>query len=64
MLSEVVRIDVEQELELAAKYRIVPLPAVILFRNSEPVKRLLGFQERWVLRDLLDALTTKKGFTT
>ena len=55
-----VRIDVEQEPELAAKYRIIPLPAMILFRDSEPVKRLLGFQERWVLGDLLDMLTAKK----
>ena len=55
-----VRINVEQELELAARYRIVPLPAVILFRDSQPVKRLLGFQERWVLGDLLDMLTAKK----
>ena len=55
-----VRIDVEKEPEPAAEYRIIPLPAVIVFRDAEPVKKVLGFQERWALRDLLDTLTAKK----
>lgn len=55
-----VRIDVEKEPELASRYDILPLPAVLLFQGSEPVKKLLGFQERWALRDLLDTLTAKK----
>lgn len=51
-----VRIDVEEEPELAARHHILPLPAVVLFQDSEPVKKLLGFQDKWALRDLLNRL--------
>jgi len=49
-----VRIDVEKEPELAAMYNILPLPAMLIFRESEPVMRALGFQYKGSLRDLLD----------
>ena len=54
-----VGIDVEKEPELAARYHILPLPSVVLFRDSEPVKKLLGFQYKGSLRDLLDTLIVK-----
>jgi thioredoxin 1 len=49
-------IDVESEPELAASYHILPLPAVVLFRDSEPVAKLLGFEDKWSLRNRLDKL--------
>jgi thioredoxin 1 len=49
-------IDAEKEPELAAKYHILPLPAVVFFRGSEPVAKLLGFQDKWSLRNRLDKL--------
>jgi len=51
-----VRIDVEKEPELATRYHILPLPAVLIFQGSEPVKKLLGFHYKGSLRDLLDRL--------
>lgn len=50
------KIDVEKEPELAARYDILPLPAVVLFRNGEPVKKLGGFHSRAYLSDSLNAL--------
>jgi thioredoxin 1 len=49
-------IDAEKEPELAARYHIRPLPAVVLFRGSEPVAKLLGFEDKWSLRNRLDKL--------
>ena len=54
-----ITIDVEKEPELAAMYHILPLPAVVVFKDSEPVKRLLGFQYKGTLRELLDKLIGK-----
>ena len=51
-----VRIDIEKEPELAARYNIVPLPAVLLFQDSEPVKKLLGFQYKGSVRHVLDSV--------
>ena len=50
-----VMINVETEPQLATKYNIIPLPAMLLFRDSEPVMRSLGFQYKSSLRDLLDS---------
>ena len=50
------KIDVEKEPELAARYDILPLPAVLLFRHGQPVKRLAGFQSKAYLRNSLNAL--------
>jgi thioredoxin 1 len=54
--TKFVRIDVEKEPELAARYNILPLPAIILFRDAELVMRVLGFQYKGSLRDLLDSV--------
>jgi thioredoxin 1 len=51
-----VLIDAEKEPELAARYHILPLPAVVLFRDAEPVAKLLGFEDKWSLRQRLDKL--------
>lgn len=54
--TKFVRIDVEKEPELAVTYNILPLPAMLLFRDAEPVMRALGFQYKGSLRDLLDSV--------
>ncbi|HCP60621.1 MAG TPA: thiol reductase thioredoxin [Dehalococcoidia bacterium] len=51
-----VRIDAEKSPEMRATYHIAVLPTVILFQESQPVKRLLGYQRETLLKDLLDAL--------
>ncbi len=54
-----VMIDIEKEHELADKYHILLLPAVLIFKESEPMEKLLGFHERWALQVLLDTLIAK-----
>ncbi len=51
-----VRIDAEEEPELAARYNILPLPAVLLFQHGEAVKKLGGFQSKAYLKNTLNAL--------
>ena len=50
------RIDAEKSPEIRAKYHVIALPSIILFQDSQPVKKVLGYQERASLRKLLDAL--------
>ncbi len=56
-----VKVDIEKEPELAARFHILPLPAVLLFRRAEPVKKLLGFHYKGPLRNLLDELVAGTG---
>ena len=51
-----VRIDKEKTPEISAKYNIIVVPSIILFQDSVPVKKLLGYQKKTSLSDLLDAL--------
>ena len=52
-----VRIDKEKVPEISAEYRITVVPSIILFQDSQLIKKLLGYQEERALRDLLDALS-------
>ena len=51
-----VRIDKEKVPEISDEYHITVVPSIILFRDSQITKKLLGYQDKVALRDLLDAL--------
>ena len=51
-----VKIDAGKEIELAARYNILPLPALLLFQHGKPVKKLGGFQSKAYLKKSLTAL--------
>lgn len=53
-----VRLDMEKSPEIAERYHIIVVPTILLFQNSRPVKRLLGFQDRNSLRILLSSATS------
>ena len=40
--------------DLAAKYDITSIPAVILFKNGEPVERMVGISPRREILDMLE----------
>jgi thioredoxin-like negative regulator of GroEL len=39
------------------------VPTILLFKNSKPVKKLLGFQDRNSLKRLLGDVTAKESGT-
>jgi thioredoxin 1 len=54
---EFIRVDIEESPGIAERYHVVPVPTILLFRNSRPMKKLLGFQDRFSLIDALDSVT-------
>ena len=54
-----VEIDAEEAPELMARYHLRALPAILLFKGGEQVKKFLGFHSRAPLRNLLNALAAK-----
>ena len=53
----VVKVDVEANQELAAEYQITAIPAMLLFSDGKPVKRITGARSKAALRgDLADVL--------
>ena len=51
-----VRIDKEKAPEISDEYHITVVPSIILFQDSQITKKLLGYQDKPALRNLLDAL--------
>ena len=47
------KVDVDQQPDLAARYGVMTIPAVILFENGEEVKRTVGAQPKERLMELL-----------
>ena len=41
---EFIKVNVDDEMELAVKYGITSIPNLILFKNGKPINQSLGFQ--------------------
>ena len=52
-----VRLDTEKSPGIAERYHVIAVPTILLFQESQEVKRLLGFQEGRSLRSLLNNVT-------
>jgi thioredoxin 1 len=40
---QVAKLDVDHSSEMAMKYGVMSIPTLILFKNGEPVERIIGF---------------------
>ena len=50
---KVCKVNVDDEPDLASKYRVMSIPYVVLFKNGEPVKASVGFKPKEQLEALL-----------
>ncbi len=50
-----VKMDVDQNPKTAAKYGIMSIPALIIFKKGEPVSHLVGFRPKEELKRILDS---------
>ncbi|MFC2014104.1 thioredoxin family protein [Chloroflexota bacterium] len=49
-----VKVDKEESPEVSDRYNVVVVPTILIFKDSQPVKKRLGFQDRSSLRCLLN----------
>jgi len=54
-----VKVDVETIPHVSAGYRIIAVPTILIFKDAQPVKTLLGIQDRRSLRALLNSVTNE-----
>jgi len=50
--------DKDKAPEIADKYQVTVVPSIVIFQDSQIIKKLLGYQDKLALRDLLDSLLT------
>lgn len=53
------RVNVDQNQQVAAKYNIMSIPTLIVFKNGEPVSHIVGFRPKEELKQGLDAVLLK-----
>jgi len=51
-----VRVDMEESPGVIERYRVTAVPTILIFKNSQPVKKILGFQESASLKSALDSV--------
>lgn len=57
-----VKMDMEKNPEVSARYHVVAVPTILLFRGSKLVKKAQGFQEGASLRQMLSSLIGEEEF--
>ena len=50
-----VKVDIEQSMDLAQKFKIVSVPTLKVFKNGEEVDTLMGFMPKEVLKSKVEA---------
>ena len=53
--AEIVKVNVDNENELAAAYGVMSIPNLILFKDGQPVKQVVGYQAKKALKALIDS---------
>ena len=51
----VVRVDVDQNPKVAARYSIMSIPSLLIFKNGQPTSNIVGFRPKPELKQALDA---------
>ncbi len=49
--ANIIKVDIDQNSELAAKYRVQSVPTLIMFKNGEAVWRAVGVQQAELLEE-------------
>ena len=49
------KINVDEESELARKYKVMSIPTVMLFKNGEVVDKVVGLRSKEDLEELIDS---------
>ncbi|MDE6195722.1 MAG: thioredoxin [Erysipelotrichaceae bacterium] len=52
--ATIVKVDVDQEQELAAQFNIMTIPTIIVFKEGKMLKQVVGFQPKPQLAALID----------
>jgi len=52
--AKISKINVDDEGELAAKFRVMSIPTIMIFKNGEVVERVIGARSKSELISLLD----------
>ena len=50
----IAKLDIDQNQQTAQKYHVMSIPTMIVFKNGQPVKNIVGFKPKDKLKEDLD----------
>jgi len=53
-----VKVNIKEIPNISAGHRVIAVPTILIYKHSQLVKTLIGFQDRTSLRALLDSIAT------
>jgi thioredoxin 1 len=62
-IAKCVKINIEESPEVSTRYNVVAVPTILLFQDSQPMKRLIGFQDWPSLKHLVESVSGQKEAT-
>ncbi|HCY0949267.1 TPA: thioredoxin [Staphylococcus aureus] len=52
--ADILKLDVDENPSTAAKYEVMSIPTLIFFKDGQPVDKVVGFQPKENLAEVLD----------
>ncbi|HDG3889124.1 TPA: thioredoxin [Staphylococcus aureus] len=52
--ADILKLDVDENPSTAAKYKVMSIPTLIVFKDGQPVDKVVGFQPKENLAEVLD----------
>ncbi|EOD7558363.1 TPA: thioredoxin [Staphylococcus aureus] len=52
--ADILKLDVDENPPTAAKYEVMSIPTLIVFKDGQPVDKVVGFQPKENLAEVLD----------
>lgn len=52
--ADILKLDVDENPSTAAKYEVMSIPTLIVFKDGQPVHKVVGFQPKENLAEVLD----------
>ena len=55
-IAAVCKVDVDENPSLAMRYKVMSIPTVFIFKDGEPVKKIIGLSDKEEYEEVLDSL--------
>jgi len=60
---KVMKLNTDENPEIAGKYQVMSIPTILIFKNGQPVERLVGAMPKRKFKEVLDSLLAQTSKT-
>lgn len=60
---KIMKLNTDENPEIAGKYQVMSIPTILIFKNGQPVERLVGAMPKRKFKEVLDSLLAQTSKT-